>query len=166
MSELSGAGTGGGPGRAPRMLRPDMATLRFRGPRSPYLFLLIPFLLGALLAFLLTWLVVKPSPDDAVAVDYVPSLASVDRKGKQITLFDESGQLLGRLEVTKLTEGRRCLRRAQGRFRVLVGVIHIEPDDTAPQPRNVLVSVECAGARETPAGGGSGAGGTGGTGEP
>jgi hypothetical protein len=146
------------------MLRPDMSTLRFRGPRSPFVFLLIPFLLGALLAAFLTWLILRPSPDDPVAVDYVPGLASVDGKGKQITLFDLSGQILGRLEVTKLTEGRRCLRRAQGRFEVLAGVVHIEPDETVPQPRNVLVSVRCAGGGPAPdmepteTGGGGGGG--------
>jgi hypothetical protein len=132
------------------MLRPQMSTLRFRGPRSPYIFLLIAFLLGALLAALLTWLIVKPSPDDPVSVDYVPGLASVDRKGKQLTLFDQSGQILGRLEVTKLTEGRQCLRKNQDRFEVLVGVVHIEPDQTVPQARNILVSVRCAGGGQTP----------------
>jgi hypothetical protein len=149
------------------MLRSDTSTLRFRGPRSPLLFLLIPFLLGALVAAFLSWLILRPSPEDPVAVDYVPGLASVDGKGKQITLYDPSGQILGRLEVTKLTEGRRCLRRAEGRFEVLAGVVHIEPDETFPQPRNVLVSVRCAGRGEAPngeptGGGGDGAGGGGG----
>jgi hypothetical protein len=151
------------------MLRSGTSTLRFRGPRSPLLFLLIPFLLGALVAAFLSWLILRPSPEDPVAVDYVPGLASVDGKGKQITLYDPSGQILGRLEVTKLTEGRRCLRGAQGRFEVLAGVVHIEPDETFPQPRNVLVSVRCADGGETPGaeptdGGGGGAGGGGGGG--
>ena len=146
------------------MLRSDMSTLRFRGPRSPLFFLLIPFLLGALLAAILTWLILRPSPGDPVAVDYVPGLASVDGKGKQITLFDPSGQILGRLEVTKLTEGRRCLRRAQGRFEVLAGVVHIQPDETFPQPRNVLVSVRCADGGEAPDAEPTGTGGGGGGG--
>jgi hypothetical protein len=144
------------------MLRSDMSTLRFRGPRSPLFFLLIPFLLGALLAAFLTWLILRPSPADPVAVDYVPGLASVDGRGKQLTLFDPSGQILGRLEVTKLTDGRRCLRRAQGRFEVLAGVVHIDPDETFPQPRNVLVSVRCAGDGELPDGQPTGTGGGGG----
>jgi hypothetical protein len=125
-------------------------------------FLLIPFLLGALLAAFLTWLILRPSPADPVAVDYVPGLASVDGRGKQLTLFDPSGQILGRLEVTKLTDGRRCLRRAQGRFEVLAGVVHIDPDETFPQPRNVLVSVRCAGDGELPDGQPTGTGGGGG----
>lgn len=147
------------------MLRSDMSTLRFRGPRSPLFFLLIPFLLGALLSAFLTWLILRPSPDDPVAVDYVPGLASVDGKAKQLTLFDPSGQLLGRLQVTKLTEGRRCLRRVQDRFEVLAGVVHIDRDETFPQPRNVLVSVRCADGGEAPGtgrprtGGGGGGGG-------
>ena len=156
MSQLSGTGAGGGPGRAPRMLRADASSLRLRGTRSPYAFLAAAFLVGALLAAFLTWLVVKPDPGEPVAVDYVPGLATVDGKGKQMTLFDPSGQLLGRLQVTKLTEGRGCLRRAEGRIQVLAGVVHLEPDDTAPQPRNLLVSVRCRGDTSPAGGGGNG----------
>lgn len=145
MSQLSGTGTGGGPGRAPRMLRADTSSLRFRGPRSPYLFLLAAVLIGALLGALITWLIVSPDPEDPVAVDYVPGLATVDVKGKQMTLFDPSGQLLGRLEITKLTEGRKCLKGAPPQTEIIAGVLHVEPDENVPQPRNVLVSVQCAG---------------------
>jgi hypothetical protein len=125
------------------MLQGDTAGLRFRGSRSPYLFLVIPFVAGALVAALITWLVVKPSPGDAALVDYVTAQATVDRKGRQLTVLDESGQPLGRLEVTKLTEGRGCLRRVQGRIDIVAGVVHIQPDDTVAQPRSLLVSVEC-----------------------
>jgi hypothetical protein len=58
-------------------------------------------------------------------------------------VLDESGQPLGRLEVTKLTEGRRCLRRAEGRIDIVAGIVRIEPDDTVAEPRNLLLSVEC-----------------------
>lgn len=161
MSQLSGTGAGGGPGRAPRMLRADMSSLRFRGPRSPYVFLVVAFVAGAVLSALLTWLILRPDPDDPVAVDYVPGLATVDGRGKQVTLFDPSGQLLGRLEITKLTQGRRCLKGAEPRTEVVAGVLHVEPDETSPQPRNLLVSVECPGAA-TPDGGGQGGNGGGG----
>jgi hypothetical protein len=169
MSQLSGTGTGGGPGRASRMLRADTSSLRFRGPRSPYLFLLVALLIGALLGVLITWLIVSPDPDDPVAVDYVPGLATVDGKGKQITLFDPSGQLLGRLEITKLTDGRQCLKGAPPQTEVIAGVLHVQPDENIPQPRNVLVSVECAGGdqprdRQTDQGGGDGGGNDGGGG--
>jgi hypothetical protein len=167
MSQLSGAGTGGGPGRAPRMLRADTSSLRFRGARSPYVFLLGALLIGALLGALITWLIVSPDAGDPVAVDYVPGLATVDGKGRQMTLFDPSGQLLGRLEITKLTEGRRCLKGAPPQTQVIAGVLHVEPDENFPQPRNILVSVECAGGdqsreRDTDQGGGGGNGGEGG----
>ncbi|HJV04647.1 MAG TPA: hypothetical protein VJ868_05225 [Actinomycetota bacterium] len=145
MSQLSRAGAGGGPGRASRMLRGDSSGLRFRGSRSPYLFLAIPFLVGAILAAIITWLVVKPGPGDPAVVEYVAAQATVDRKARQLTVLDESGQPLGRLEVTKLTEGRRCLRRAEGRIDIVAGIINIEPDDTVAEPRNLLLSVECRG---------------------
>jgi hypothetical protein len=169
MSQLSGTGTGGGPGRAPRMLRADMSSLRFRGPRSPYVFLVGALLIGALLGALIAWLIVSPDADDPVAVDYVPGLATVDGKGKQITLFDPAGQLLGRLEITKLTEGRQCLKGAPPKTEIIAGVLHVEPDENVPQPRNILVSVQCAGGdqpleRETDQGGGGGNGGAGGGG--
>ena len=143
------------------MLQGDTTGLRFRGPRSPYLFLAIPFVAGAVVAALVTWLVVKPSPGDPALVDYVTAQATVDRKGKQLTVLDESGQPLGRLEVTKLTEGRGCLRRVQGRIDIVAGVVHIQPDETVVQPRSLLVSVECAGGSAgagpaSPAGGGGG----------
>jgi hypothetical protein len=143
------------------MLRADMSSLRFRSPRSPYIFLLIAFLAGVVLAALVTWLIVSPDPEDPVAVDYVPGLATVDGRGKQMTLFDPAGQLLGRLEITKLTEGRRCLKGAPPQTEVLAGVIHVEPDETTPEPRNILVSVRCAGGaqpREPQTGGNGGAG--------
>jgi hypothetical protein len=124
-------------------------------------------LIGALLGALITWLIVSPDPQDPVAVDYVPGLATVDGRGKQLTLFDPSGQLLGRLEITKLTNGRQCLKP---QTEVIAGVLHVEPDENVPQPRNVLVSVQCAGAdqprdRQTDqdnGGGGNGGGGGGG----
>jgi hypothetical protein len=141
------------------MLRGDTAGLRFRGPRSPYLFLAIPFLVGAILAAIATWLIVRPGPGDPAPIDYVNAQATVDRKGKQLTVLDDSGQPLGRLEVTKLTEGRGCLRRAQGRIEVVAGIIHIEADGIVGQPRNLLVSVQCragTGPGPEPDGGGTG----------
>jgi hypothetical protein len=143
------------------MLRADTSSLRFRGARSPYVFLLGALIIGALLGALITWMIVSPDADDPVPVDYVPGLATVDGKGKQMTLFDPAGQLLGHLEITKLSEGRRCLKGAPPQTEVVAGVLHVEPDENVPQPRNVLVSVECAPGdqpreRETDQGGGGG----------
>ena len=123
--------------------------LTFTKPPNPYVALAAVFLMGAAVASLLTWLIVRPgqapAQDGAAVLRTVNGVAVLNERRTRMDLTVDDEELPG-LRLTAIAAGRNCLRESEEpAVSVSVRLVTIPPPEDGGRVRHVVVGVECLG---------------------